>query len=91
MEALAVQLRAWSTTSSEQELEKELLLKELCVGRRAVDLPVWAGNISTPAIGSKESLFLVPISVLVSDNDQPVVLKVDRNNVDLSEQSDALA
>jgi len=56
MVTFAGHLEAWTTDNELEQLERQLLLKELFIGRRVMDLPVWAGHISTPDLGHQRNL-----------------------------------
>ena len=44
--ALAERIRRWAPDAAAEKLEKELLLKELCIGRREEPLPSWSGAVT---------------------------------------------
>ena len=48
LEPLAAGILDWKPRTKEQEVERQLLLKELCMGKRAMQMPVWTGLISLP-------------------------------------------
>ena len=52
LQRLADGIQAWATDDSVEQrlerLEKQLLLKEVRVGRRVVGLPTWTGDVSLP-------------------------------------------
>jgi len=43
---LADTIKDWKPTNAEQLIEKTFLLKELYVGRRELQMPAWAGQVS---------------------------------------------
>ena len=43
---LEIELQRWEPSSKEMVLERQLLLKEIRVGRRCVELPTWSGHVS---------------------------------------------
>jgi len=45
-EELASVIQQWEPANAEQLIEKRLLLKELYVGRRELQMPAWAGQVS---------------------------------------------
>ena len=47
LRGLSEAIEGWDTVGAEQRLEQQLLLKELRVGRREVQLPTWSGKVST--------------------------------------------
>jgi hypothetical protein len=43
---LEIELQRWEPSSKEMVLERQLLLKEIRVGRRCVELSTWSGHVS---------------------------------------------
>jgi len=58
---LAVHLEAWTTEDEWEQGKRQLLLKELCISRRARDLPIWKGHIATRDTPHQRDLSLVPV------------------------------
>jgi hypothetical protein len=48
LQPLAAGILDWKPRTKEQEVERQLLLKELCIGKRAMQMPIWTGLISMP-------------------------------------------
>ena len=48
LQPLAVEIQRWKPKNKDQELERQLLLKELCIGRREMQMPTWLGHVSMP-------------------------------------------
>ena len=64
LEPLAVHMEQWLTTSQEEVIEKQFLLKEIRIGRRADHLPLWNGSVSSGHIGDWRALkFLNPLTL----------------------------
>ena len=47
LQPLAAGILDWKPRTKEQEVERQLL-KELCIGKRAMQMPIWTGLISLP-------------------------------------------
>ncbi len=45
-ERIEDKVRNWQTSGASKHLEQQLLLKELCIGRRVEELPSWSGVLS---------------------------------------------
>ena len=92
LEALEKQIEAWKADSGEERIERQLLLKELRVGRRAVDLAVWSGDISQEGV-DEGGLSLVSIRLLVEGTSHAVeelTIQVNPLRPDLSNQKTLL-
>jgi hypothetical protein len=48
LQPLAAGILNWKPRNKEQEVERQLLLKELCMGNRAMQMPAWTEIISLP-------------------------------------------
>ena len=46
LQQLAREIELWETDDREQQVERQLLLKELRIGRRAMNMPTWSGDVS---------------------------------------------
>eukprot|EP00802_Teleaulax_amphioxeia_P002325 Tamp_02327.p1 GENE.Tamp_02327~~Tamp_02327.p1 ORF type:complete len:1262 (-),score=187.62 Tamp_02327:663-4097(-) len=49
---LVERIRRWAPDAAAEKLEKELLLKELCIGRREEPLPSWSGAVTVRPRGA---------------------------------------
>jgi len=47
LKMLSTQIQRWTTDGAEEQMERQFLLKELRIGRRAVELPSWTGFVSS--------------------------------------------
>jgi hypothetical protein len=81
LQTLAELIGTWEAERVEEQLERQLLLKELRIGRRDMELPVWSGEVSVPQWRDKGD---VSMRLLLHGNEQ-VVAKVSVVKADLSE------
>ena len=89
MEALAKEIGLWKPASGGEEVERQLLLKELRIGRRAVVLVTWSGHVSAAHARGEEGLSLAPpqVEVRLRIGNGHIVAKVSIVKVDLWEHS----
>ena len=48
LQPLAAGIVRWKTNNTDQEVEKLLLLKEMCIGQRAMQMMIWTDVVSAP-------------------------------------------
>jgi len=89
-------LEAWTTEDAWEQVEKQLLLKELRIGRRAKELPMWMGDIATRDTGHQRDVFLLRVRLRVprlkreTERGNERAAYVRGTHVDLSEHKDLL-
>jgi Leucine-rich repeat (LRR) protein len=83
LQTLADLIGRWAAARGEEQVERQLLLKELRIGRRAMELPAWSGNVSVPQGRDKGGLSCVPMCLLEEGNNK-VVASVSVVKADLS-------
>ena len=87
-------LETWATEDVWEQVERQLLLKELCIGCRAKDLPIWTGHIIMRDTTHQRHLSLVPVRLRHGSGVIGVykdsVAYVRAANVDLSEHKHLL-
>jgi len=94
---LALHLEAWTTEDAWEQVERQILLKELRIGSRAKDLPMWTGHIVMYDMGNQRDLSFVCVRLRVQGaNMQEETPHMERvayfqaTNMDLSDHGDLL-
>jgi hypothetical protein len=89
LQTLADLIGKWEAGSAEEQVERQLLLKELRIGRRAEELPAWSGEVSVPQAGDKGGLSHVPMRLLL-EGSKEAEANVSVVKADLSEHTTLL-
>ena len=61
---------ACAASSAEEQVERQLQLKELRIGRRAIELAAWSGEGSLPQCENKGGLSQVSMRLLLEGNEE---------------------
>jgi Leucine-rich repeat (LRR) protein len=83
---LADLIGKWEAGSAEEQVERQLLLKELRIGRRAEELAVWSVEVSVHEVGDKGGLSHVSMRLRL-EGIKEVVANVSVVKADLSEHT----
>jgi hypothetical protein len=86
LQTLADLIERWAAVSGEEQVERQLLLKELRIGRRAMELPAWSGDVSVPQGRDKGRLSHVSMCLLEEGN-KKLVANVSVVQADLSKHT----
>jgi Leucine-rich repeat (LRR) protein len=81
LQTLADLIEAWVVGSAEEQVERQLLLKELRIGRREMEPAAWSCEVSVPQWCGKGGLFHVPMRLLLEQQGKKEIQQQGKKQV----------